>query len=100
MTRICRECREDLPIDAFYGRGPNKPPHTMCKQCAIYDETVRREIRKHFPKPVDGACQACGNVTRLEADHDHQLGFINPVASFRQWVCHSCNERAKARRNS
>ena len=95
MTRTCRECLEELPIEAFYGRGPNKPPHTMCKRCAIYDEFVRREIRKAFPKPESGAFNACGTVSRLEADHDHQLGFINPVSSFRQWVCHSCNEKAK-----
>ena len=97
--RVCRECRQDLPETEFYGRGVGKRPHAMCKTCAIYDEFVRRTIRKAFPKPEDGACCVCRAVGRLEADHDHQLGHIDPVASFRGYKCHSCNEASKPARS-
>ena len=86
-------------MDAFYTRGRANPErhHTCCKSCAQYDEYVRRLIKLAHPRPMDSACQACGRVARLEADHDHATGFIDPVASFRSWLCHSCNEKAKTR---
>ena len=44
-------------------------------------------------QPEDSKCQACGDVAKLVADHDHALealGFPGGE-TFRGWICYRCN---------
>jgi hypothetical protein len=39
-----------------------------------------------YPPPsIDGKCDLCGRVAKLNLDHDHDTG------NFRGWLCTSCN---------
>jgi hypothetical protein len=44
-------------------------------------------------EPADGRCEACGEVAKLVADHDHVLEALGFPGSetFRGWLCYRCN---------
>jgi hypothetical protein len=45
------------------------------------------------PPPEDGRCECCGEVAKLQWDHDHDLESLGypKVETHRGWICFLCN---------
>lgn len=98
ITKKCKMCEKDLPLDSFGKDGGANYLRYACKPCEKKQAKLLREIKKNAPPvPQNHHCPICGrdaktalgvNTRRKSpwcADHDHQTD------QFRGWICHKCN---------
>ncbi len=65
---------------------------TTCRSCANSDRTLRRRYGREHAKPA--ACP-CGSAGPLQVDHTHSD--LLCTSFFNEWLCRSCNLRARRR---
>lgn len=85
VTKLCRECGDDKPIEAFTPRLGGRWRELRCRPCA-----AERMRQRRFPPAMDGVkeCSRCGDVlpitefSRAPQNVDGRLGHCEPC---RKW---------------
>ena len=86
VTKVCKTCKQEKPLDAFYRQGA-VGSRSECIKCYRLNLNLYSRIRKNQVTPDPGTpCECCGDSTRsLQWDHDHE------TKEHRGWICWDCN---------
>ena len=90
ITKICKECGRELPIDSFNKNKGMKDGHVnICKDCQREQRRVRKNS-KIVPAITEGTlvCPVCGE--ELPVDNFPILG---KSKTGRDWLCKECREK-------
>ena len=93
LTKTCRYCKEELPIENFQLRYKGYIPdgiqgrNHICNTCFRTSQNKVKALKDKAPaKPINNLCQCCGvEVDTFFFDHCHE------TEEFRGWLCRSCN---------